>query len=105
MSYTESRYGAESPEAVAERLEEIRLALGWPRKKIAEAIGLSSSGWSNIQVNKQNITVQQACELCRVAGVSTDYIYRGLLMGLTSDMEAKILKARSAQGKKRSRRA
>jgi len=105
MAYTESRFGAESPEAVAERLEEIRVALDWPKKKIAEAIGLSSSGWSNIQTLKQNITVLQACELCRVAGVSTDFIFRGLLMGLTSEMEARILKARAALGKKRPRRA
>lgn len=101
MSSTESRYGSESPEAVAERLEEIRLALDWPRKKIAEAINLSSSGWSNIQSMKQNITVPQACELCRVAGVSMDFVYRGLLTGLTREMEAKILKARAARGKRR----
>lgn len=66
----------ESWEAVGERLELIRDALDLNKSQIAEALGLSPSQWTNYITGANLIPVHTANRLCRLAGVTTDYIYR-----------------------------
>jgi transcriptional regulator with XRE-family HTH domain len=86
----------ESLQAVALRLEEIREALGWQKQQIAAAIGATSADWSNYIKPLNGIPVDKANRLCVVAGVSTDFIYRGLFLGIAPEMRDAILKARAA---------
>lgn len=66
----------ESWEAVGERLEKIRDALGMNKTEIARAIGVSNSQWTNYIKGDNLIPVHAAMRLCKLAGVTTDYIYR-----------------------------
>lgn len=66
----------ESWEAVGERLERIRDALGKGKSEIAEQIGISPSQWTNYITGTNLIPVHAATRLCKLAGVTTDYIYR-----------------------------
>lgn len=53
-------------------------ALGKNRTEIAEALGISPQQWTNYTKPDNLIPVYVANRLCRLAGVTTDYIYRGI---------------------------
>jgi transcriptional regulator with XRE-family HTH domain len=87
----------ESWEAVGERLERIRLALdelrggGMNKSQIAKELGISSSQWTNY-INGDNLIPQHvANRLCKLAGVTTDYIYRDTLRAVVDPEVAAIL--------------
>lgn len=94
----------ESWEAVAERLERIREALPMGKSEIAQAIGVSPSQWSNYITKgpKQNlIPLHAAIRLCMVAGVTTDYIYRGTFRSVIDpEMASKLVPPEKARAKR-----
>lgn len=95
----------ESWDAVASRLELIREALGMEKGEIAAAIGVSASQWSNYITPLNLIPVPAANRLCRLAGVSTDYIYRGVLkVAIDPEIQPKLV-GEPPKGRKRARRA
>ena len=94
----------ESWEAVADRLETIREALDMEKGEIAEAIGVSASQWTNYIKADNLIPVHAANRLCRLAGVTTDYIYRGVLkVVIDPEMHPKLLGAPPARKPRRAR--
>lgn len=92
----------ESWEAVGERLERIREALGKGKKELAEEIGLSASQWTNYINGDNLIPMHAAIRLCKLAGVTTDYIYRDTLRSVVDpEMATKL----AAPPRRRARRA
>lgn len=86
----------ESNEAISDRLELTRIALEFPTKKaFAEAVqpGMTSQKWSNYISKRDRIPIDVALAMCRKWGLTTDWIYRGLMNGLPSDLRLKIEKA------------
>lgn len=87
----------ESWEAVGERLERIREALdalrptGLNKSQIAEEIGISGSQWTNYIKGENLIPVYAANRLCQIAGVTTDYIYRGTMRSVVDPEVAEKL--------------
>lgn len=87
----------ESWEAVGERLERIRLALdelrggGMNKTKIASELGISSSQWTNYITGTNLIPQHVANRLCKLAGVTTDYIYRDTIRAVVDPEMAAIL--------------
>jgi transcriptional regulator with XRE-family HTH domain len=81
----------ESWEAVGARLERIRDALGLNKTQIAEAIGISNSQWTNYIKGDNLIPLHVAIRLCKLAGVTTDYIYRDTIRSVVDpEMAAKL---------------
>lgn len=88
----------ESWEAVAERLERIREALNMNKTEIAEALGISPQQWTNYTKPDNLIPVYVANRLCRLAGVTTDYIYRGISrIVIDPEMHTKLDERRTAK--------
>ena len=96
----------ESWHSVAERLEIIREAMGMGKGEIAAAIGCTAPQWTNYIKADNLIPVHTANRLCRVAGVTTEYIYRGVMkVTIDPEIEPKLLAGAKPKPKKRAKRA
>lgn len=91
----------ESWEAVGERLERIREALGKGKSEIAGELGISPSQWTNYITAENLIPTHVAIRLCKLAGVTTDYIYRDTLRSVVDPEMAKNLALGAAKGRAR----
>jgi transcriptional regulator with XRE-family HTH domain len=88
----------ESWESVGERLERIREALadlrpgGMNKSQIAHELGISSSQWTNYINGTNLIPMHTAVRLCRIAGVTTDYIYRDTIRSVVDpELAARLM--------------
>jgi transcriptional regulator with XRE-family HTH domain len=73
---------------VADRLRLTRLAMGWSQAELCRRSGISPQIWNNAETGDNRISVDEAIKLCRITGVSLDWIYRGirvLLPAVVSD--------------------
>jgi DNA-binding XRE family transcriptional regulator len=69
---------SESKEAVGWRLELLREALTpFDQKRMAEHLGITPSGWHHYSKGSNRPTLDVAMKLCRLYGVTLDWIYRG----------------------------
>lgn len=81
-------------------------ALGKNRTEIAEALGISPQQWTNYTKPDNLIPVYVANRLCRLAGVTTDYVYRGISrVVIDPEMHAKLDERRPATKLTRPKRA
>jgi plasmid maintenance system antidote protein VapI len=88
----------ESKEAVEERLELTRRALGYPTQTaFARAIGISAQKWQNYisKKIKDRITVDVAIMLCKRFGLTLDWIYLGDIGSLPVRIARQIESAES----------
>jgi hypothetical protein len=82
---------SESKEAIAERLELARLALGYPTQQaFAGSIGVSPMKWNNYVAARDRIPLNVALELCKKHRLSLDWIYRADPNGLPVALARKL---------------
>jgi hypothetical protein len=69
---------AHSKEAIAERLEIARLALGFETQQaFAATMRISPSKWNNYVSGRDRIPLNIALDLCQRHRLSLDWVYRG----------------------------
>lgn len=61
---------------VAERLKYIRTMNNLTQEKFCEKLGLGIENYRSIEQGKNNLTIDNAIQICKEYGVSLDYIYR-----------------------------
>ena len=67
---------------VAARLKLTREALGLSQAALCRRTGIATNVWNNAETGDNRISVDEAVKLCRVTGVSLDWIYRGSRVNL-----------------------
>ena len=88
-------HSEESREAIAARLRELRLALGYNQTEFARRIGVSLNSWNNWEKSVSRPKITEACQMARVLGVTLDWIYRAEEASLPKVIIKAFKKARS----------
>ena len=63
------------PPALQNRVRELRLARGWTRQQLAEAVGVSRQSINSIECNRYVPSLPLALMFARVFGCATDDIF------------------------------
>ena len=84
---------------VGKRLKILREALNMSQVALCRATGIGDQVWNNAETGDNLLTVPNAVKLCRVTGVTMDWIYLGQVTALPfSLLNAIIKKTRPAGG-------
>ena len=78
---------------VGRRLKSLRKAFGMKQAALCRLTGISPQAWNNAETGDNLLTVPNAVEVCRVTGVTMDWIYRGQITALPSNLLAALAKA------------
>ena len=81
---------ASSAVEIGKRLKLMREALQMSQTALCRLAGISPQAWNNAETGDNLLTVPNAVKLCRVTGVTLDWIYRGQI---TSALPAVMLEA------------
>lgn len=78
------------------RLRLLRLAMGHSQVVMAGLLGsgMTAQKWNNYERGRDRIPVDMAIRLCTVTGANLDYIYRGIMGSLPSDLIQKLQEVR-----------
>src|SRR5690348_13995240 len=84
---------------VGERISLLRQAKGWQQKALAEMIGegLTPQKLNNYERGRDLIPVYFAARLATLTGAGFDYIYRGMLGNMPSELAERVAKLQQAQ--------
>jgi transcriptional regulator with XRE-family HTH domain len=94
-----------SKEAIAYRLELLREALtDLDQKQIAERVGITAAAWNQYTQAQTAPSVESAMRICRIYGVTLDWIYQGTSFAVPAGIMAR-LDAMAAQWRSKGRRA
>jgi DNA-binding XRE family transcriptional regulator len=81
----------ETKQAIANRLEIARLAVGYSTQQaFAATIGVSPQKWNNYASARDRISLDIALDLCRKHRLTLDWIYRGDPSGLPVALARRI---------------
>lgn len=96
-----------SREQIAFRLRITRQAMGYTQYQMGEFAGASSPSttWQNYEGGIRRISIDQALALCAAVGLSTDWIYRGVIESLPGNLIEKIQVQLRLEGQQKKRRA
>lgn len=87
-----------SNEAIAERLIRTREALGLSQAQWCRLTGIAPQAWNNYEQGLNRISIDQAIKVCQATGVTTDWIYRGLMSaGLPMQLQIGLQQSRKPQ--------
>lgn len=77
--------------AIGARLKIARQALGYTQATMAKLMGSATAGqaWENYEAGRRRISMDHALALC-VLGLSLDWIYRGVMDGLSTELRQRI---------------
>lgn len=67
--------------------------------------GMTAQKWNNYERGRDRIPVDVAIRLCVVTGANLDYIYRGIMGSLPSDLIQKIQEVRQREAEQPPKRA
>lgn len=79
-----------SSEEVARRLVLLRRALGHTQAFLAGLLDCAPQAWANYEAGDRRISVDMALKLCAITGVSLDWVYRGNMAMLPTELAEKI---------------
>lgn len=79
---------------VGRRVNILLAALGWQATQLATAVGITPQLLNNYTSGRNKLPPHVAEAICAVTGVDFDYLHRGRLDRLPSDLQGKIIKAR-----------
>jgi transcriptional regulator with XRE-family HTH domain len=88
LAYAED--DAASAVEIGKRLKLVREALKMSQTALCRLASISPQAWNNAETGDNLLTVPNAVKLCRVTGVTMDWIYRGQI---TSALPAVLLEA------------
>ena len=78
---------------VGRRLKLLRKALRMKQAALCRLTGINAQVWNNAETGDNLLTIPNAAKLCRVTGVTMDWIYRGQVTALPSSLLANFTKA------------
>lgn len=85
----------ESVESIAERLKRTREAMGFNQAQWCRLTGIEPAAWNNYESGLRRISIDQALKVCQATGITTDWIYRGLMStGLPMNVQTKLQRKR-----------
>jgi transcriptional regulator with XRE-family HTH domain len=90
---------------VAARLKLTREALELDQAEMARMVGTTPQKWNNAETGDNFIGREDAIRLCRATGVTMDWIFRGVRVGLPAKVLEGIAKVENASGRPARRRA
>jgi transcriptional regulator with XRE-family HTH domain len=92
----------DSPEAIAERLKALRIAMGYSSNQsgFARYLGMTQQAWSNYERAIRRIDLDSALAVVKGTGVTLDWIYRGVGYGLPRDLAALLAEVEPRQPKR-----
>jgi DNA-binding XRE family transcriptional regulator len=67
---------------VAQRLRNTRIAFKLTQTRLCGLMGIAIATWNNAETGHARIGVDTAIQFCNVTGVTLDWIYRGIKLGL-----------------------
>jgi len=67
---------------VAARLRSSRLALKLTQARLCIIAGIATNAWNNVENGRSRISVDAAIKLCQATGLTLEWIYRGVRVGL-----------------------
>jgi len=85
---------AHDPIEVGKRLRLLREGLKIKQAALCRLTGITGQVWNNAETGDNLLTVANAIKLCRVTGVTLDWIYRGQVTALPSIVLTAITKPR-----------
>src|SRR5580765_960232 len=68
---------ASSAVEIGKRLRLVREALKMSQTALCRLAGITPQAWNNAETGDNLLTVPNAAKLCRMTGITMDYIYRG----------------------------
>lgn len=82
-------------EKLADRLRRTREAFGLNQADWCRLVGIEPQAWSNYEQGRNRISIDQALKVCAATGVTTDWIYRGLMTsGLPTEVQLNLQRKR-----------
>lgn len=85
----------ESVEAIADRLKRTREAMGFSQAEWCRLVGIEPQQWNNYERARNRIAIDQALKVCAATGITTDWIYRGLMStGLSANVQTALQRKR-----------
>jgi transcriptional regulator with XRE-family HTH domain len=85
---------AHDPIEVGKRLRLLREGLKMKQTALCRLTKITDQVWNNAETGDNLLTVPNAVKLCRVTGVTMDWIYRGQITALPSSVLTAITKPR-----------
>ncbi len=67
---------------IGRRLRRTREAMKLNQAMFCRLVGIQQQAWNNYERGLRRISLDQALRVCKVTGVSLDWIYRGIAAGL-----------------------
>ena len=90
---------------IGKRLRLVREALKMSQTALCRLADISPQAWNNAETGDNLLTVPNAVKLCRVTGVTMDWIYRGqVTSALPAILLEEILKRQLQQSNNHTRR-
>lgn len=82
-------------EKMADRLKRTREAFNLNQADWCRLVGIEPQAWSNYEQGRNRISIDQALKVCAATGVTTDWIYRGLMTAsLPTDVQLALQRKR-----------
>lgn len=81
-----------APEQIGERLRITRAALGHTQAVMSHLMGSSTGGqaWENYEAGRRRISIDHALALCAHVGLTLDWIYRGNIQSLPTELGERV---------------
>lgn len=64
------------PQAITNRVKELRIALGWTQEQLAQAAGVSRQSINSIERNRYVPSLELALTFARIFSCATDQIFQ-----------------------------
>jgi len=82
-------------EKVSDRLRRTREAFNLNQAQWSRLVGIEPQAWSNYEQGIRRISIDQALKVCAATGITTDWIYRGLMStSLPTDVQLRLNRRR-----------
>jgi transcriptional regulator with XRE-family HTH domain len=72
---------ADEIQEIGDRLKLTREVKGLNQATWCKLVGIEQQAWNNYERGRKRISIDQALKVCRFAGVTLDWIYRGVPSG------------------------
>ena len=79
-----------SKEEIGLRIKRVRINMGLTKEKFANILGLSGQYLGMVERGRGSLTYDKLEKLCKLSGLSADYILFGIDSSLTSDIKDEL---------------
>ena len=79
-----------SKEEIGLRIKRVRINMGLTKEKFAKILGLSGQYLGMVERGRGSLTYDKLEKLCKLSGLSADYILFGIDSSLTSDIKDEL---------------